>query len=102
MELVLKDGSTKAKLARVREFAEFAETRKQGNIVHYWHLHAWTRQKARKLELEGFKAFSTFLLHLKLFDGIVLRKITKFVTRLKVDDELQILETGRSFLNEIN
>lgn len=84
MESVLKDDSTKAKLARLREYTPemFAETRKQGNIIHYWHLHAWTRQKARKLELEGFKAFSTFLLHLKLFDGIVLRKITKFVTRL--------------------
>lgn len=58
MESVLKDGSTKAKLARVREYTPemFAETRKQSNIVHYWHLHAWTRQKARKLELEGFKA----------------------------------------------
>lgn len=36
MEWVLKDSSTKAKLARVREYTPemFAETRKQGNIIH--------------------------------------------------------------------
>uniref|UniRef100_T1KUV1 HTH CENPB-type domain-containing protein n=1 Tax=Tetranychus urticae TaxID=32264 RepID=T1KUV1_TETUR len=99
-----KGGSKQAKLEKIRDHCQlmFAESRRNGNIIHYWNLQEWARVKASEVGLQDFKASANFLHKFKKANNIVSRKVTKFVTRREIAGEAEILETAKAFVNEIN
>uniref|UniRef100_T1JUY4 HTH CENPB-type domain-containing protein n=1 Tax=Tetranychus urticae TaxID=32264 RepID=T1JUY4_TETUR len=96
-----KGGSKQAKLEKIRDHCQlmFAESRRNGNIIHYWNLQEWARVKASEVGLQDFKASANFLHKFKKANNIVSRKVTKFVTRREIAGEAEILETAKAFMN---
>jgi len=67
-------------------FENFKIARQNGFPVHDIDLQTWAHKYSREIDYEKFKASPTFITHFKKQYGISGRKITKLVTKSKVEN----------------
>lgn len=96
-------GTRKDNLFKVSEYTlqKLKEALQSKLTVHDLDLKRWALQKKHELNMHWFKASSNWILEFKRRHNIVSRKITKYVTRVSIDDEPSLQQQCQHFIDEV-
>jgi len=99
-----KGGSKESKILEVKGimYQKFLEKREKLESVHDIDLNKWALEAAKALSLPGFVGGKTFVTNFKKSYGITSRKITKFVTKVTLEDDSKTQKKAFEFTEEIN
>ncbi|OWA55263.1 hypothetical protein BV898_19649 [Hypsibius exemplaris] len=76
----------------------FQAAKKKRYIVHDADLKRWAVQANASIKLADFVASGTFLRKFKKVNRIVSRKVTKFISRLYINDKKNLADAAREFV----
>ncbi|KAJ4446311.1 hypothetical protein ANN_13006 [Periplaneta americana] len=94
------DSTVKKKVFMFSKFKEVG-LHDAGGTVHYWHLQKWAKEDGMRVELINFKECNAFIESFKRHFKITLRKITKFVAKRAVVEDVTIINRARVFVQKI-
>lgn len=98
-----RGGTHKEKLLEIAEYVlcNFAKSMDQNAIVHDIDIRRWALEANAKVNLENFKASRHWILQFKQRNGIVSRKITKFVGRSYRQDKADLETIAKDFIASV-
>lgn len=93
-------GSRNDKLKQIVSYTigQFTKAKRNHLIVHERDIRRWSLKKNQEISLSNFRASHQWIWKLKNANGIVSRKITKFITHNFTRENLNIQETAKQFV----